>query len=88
MDTHHTPHTQHTQHHTETDRDRQRQRKTEKEDRDKERRENGKGETRQDKRTEKILFQCGGARPFFCLCGDFLVDSVCARDLSLLNSVK
>ena len=103
---HHTAHTttttqpqhNHTETETETDRDRQRQTETEKEDRDRERREDGRGETRQekrrqkktrhDKRREKIHFQCGGAWPFFCLCSDFLVNSVCVRDLSLLNSVK
>ena len=37
---------------------------------------------------EKIHFQCGGAWPFFYWCSDFPVNSVCARDLSLLNSVK
>ena len=92
----HRPHTtpQHkTQHHTETDRDRQKQRETEREDRERERGEDGRGETRQkktrqDKRREKIRFQCGGAWPFFCWCSDFPVNSVCARDLSLLNSVK
>ena len=69
--------------HGDRDRDRQRQTETDKEDRDRERREDGRGETRQektrekktrqDKRREKIHFQCGGARPFlvgvviFCL---------------------
>ena len=60
----------HTETETETDRqtDRQRQRKKT----DRERREDGRGETRerdkktrQDKRREKIYFQCGGAWPFF-----------------------
>ena len=80
----HTPH--HTKHthtplkprtptHNNTRRQRQRQTETEKEDRDRERREDGRGETRQekirqkktrqDKRREKIHFQCGGAWPFF-----------------------
>ena len=80
---HTTPHHAHTPHHTtrhntphgDRDRDRQRQTETEKEDRDRERREDGRGETRQekrrqkktrqDKRREKINFQCGGAWPFF-----------------------
>ena len=50
----------HTETETETDRDRQRQRKktgTEREEKTE--------EERQDKRREKIHFQCGGAWPFF-----------------------
>ena len=111
--THHTAHTPHrthttTQHNTtphgdgqrqtETDRDRQRQRKkTEKEDRDRERREDGRGETRQekrrqkktrqDKRREKIHFQCGGAWPFLVGGVICLFNSVNDRDLCLLYCV-
>ena len=67
-------------------------------DRDKERREDGRAETRQekrrqkktrqDKRREKIHFAVWWCMAVFCWCSDFLVDSVCARFLSLLNSVK
>ena len=52
-------------------RDRDRDRQRHKEDRDRERREDGRGErqekekTEEDKRREKIHFQCGGAWPFF-----------------------
>ena len=83
-----TPHTTHhhttqnnTQQHTETetDRDRQRQRKkTEKEDRDRERREDGRGETRQERR------QCGGAWPFLVGGVNRLVNFVDNRDPCLL----
>ena len=45
-------------------------------------------EEREEWREREIHFQCGGAWPFFDWCSDFLVNSVCARDLSLLNSVK
>ena len=90
--THHTHHntrhntTQHTQpqHHTETETDTDRQR--EKEDRDRERREDGSGETRQEKREDS--FSMWWCMSVFCWCSDFLVNSVCPRDLSLLNSVK
>ena len=95
----HTPrpqrHTQHNtttrpQHHTETetetDRDRQRQTETEKEDRDRERREDGRGETRQEKREDSFCSVV--VHGLFCWCSDFLVSPICARDLSLLNSVK
>ena len=92
--THHTPQhkTQHntttrpphrTETETETDRDRER-RQGQREKRRRKRRD----KTRQDKRREKIHFQCGGAWPFFVDGVLFLVNSVCARDFSLLNSVK
>ena len=95
--TQHTPHrTPHRRHDHNTTR-RQRQRQTET-DRDREKREDGRGETRQekrrqkktreDKRRETIHFQCVGAWPFFVGVVIFLINSVCARDLSLLNSVK
>ena len=76
---------------TETDRDRER-RQGQREKRRRKRRDKTREEkTKEDKTREERRFisQCGGgAWPFFCWCSDFLVDSVCARDLSLLNSVK
>ena len=91
MDTHHTPHTpQHnnttTTPHGDRDRDRrQRQRKKTGTEREEKRR---RKRRRQDKRRKKIHFQCGGAWPVFVEVVLFLVNSVCARDLSLLNTVK
>ena len=77
-----TPHTTHhhttqnnTQQHTETE--------TEKEDRDRERRDDGRGETRQEKREDSFCSVV--VHGLFCWCSDFLVSSVCARDLSLLK---
>ena len=55
-------------------------------DRDKERREDGRAETRQEKREDS--FSVWWCIAVFCWCSDFLVDSVCARFLSLVNSVK
>ena len=88
--------TPHGDRHRERQRQRQRQRqrerekkKTEKEDRDKERRGDGREEDKTtEERREKIRFQCGGAWPFFFDGVLFLVNPVCARDFSLLNSVK
>ena len=78
----HTTHTTHT-----TPRETERR-----EDRDKERRGDEREEDREDKtteeRTEKIHVQCGGAWPLLVGVVIYLVNSVCARDLSLLNSVK
>ena len=79
----------HTETETETDRDREdrdrekRRRKI----RDKTREEKTKEDkTRQEKRQDSFsLWWCMAV---FCWCSDFLVDSVCARFLSLLNSVK
>ena len=89
-DTHNT--TQQHDHNT-TQRQRQRQRET---DRDRERRQGQREkrrrkrrtETRQETEREDSFCSVVGAWPFFCWCSDFLVSSVCARDLSLLNSVK
>ena len=77
--------TQHTPQHNTTTRP-QHHTETEKEDRDRERREDGRGETRQEKRED--LFCIVVVHGFFCWCSDFLVNSVCARDFSLVNSVK
>ena len=99
--TDHTDHTDHTQtpqtphplphstHHNNTtttphenrerDRDRQRQRHRERRRRQKEKR---REETREDS------FFGWWCMAVFCWCSDFLGNSVCARDLSLLNSVK
>ena len=85
----HTPHRPHTtprhktQHQTETDRDRDRGRRGDEREDDKTR-----AERREKSGEREIHFQCGGAWPFFYWCCDFPVNSVCARDLSLLNSVK
>ena len=81
-DTHNT--TQQHDHNT-TQRQRQRQTETEKEDRDRERREDGRGETRQEKREDSFCSVV--VHGLFCWCSDFLVSPICARDLSLLNSV-
>ena len=78
-DTHTTTTTTHTTQHNNTtttphgdrDRDRQRQRKTEKEDRDRERREDGRGETRQEKREDSFCTVV--VHGLFCWCGDFLL---------------
>ena len=80
---------------TETDRDRGRRQK---EDRDRERIEDGRGETRQEKRRqkkrrqdnrrEKIHFQCGGAWPFLVGGANRLVNFVDDGDLCLLYCVK
>ena len=80
----HTPHTPHTTpqpttttrppHHTETER------------RGDEREEGKRIEERREKREDP--FSVWWCMAVFCWCSDFLVDSVCARDLSLLNSVK
>ena len=77
-----------TQHHTETDRDRERQ-QWEKRGR-KRRRQDKRQEQREERRVkrEKIHFQYGGAWPFFVDAVICLVNPVCARDLSLLNSVQ
>ena len=88
----HTPHRPHrphttprhkTQHHTETDRDRQRQTETETEG------EEGTKEktTRQEQREEGRVKREKSMAVFYW-CSDFPVNSVCARDLSLLNSVQ
>ena len=89
-------HTTHTTHHTTTHHnnttttphgDRQRERERQGELRRRKRRD----KTRQDKReerTEKNRFQCGGAWPFLVDGVLFLVNPICARDLSLLNWVK
>ena len=87
---HTTPHHADTpKHHTETETE------TETET-DKERREDGRAETRQEKRRQKKTrqekredsFSVWWCMAVLCWCSDFLVDSVCARDFSLLNSVK
>ena len=93
-----TPHhnTRHntTRRQTETDRDRQRQTETEKEDRDRGRR----GDEREDDKTraerrEKSEEREDSFSVWWCMAvfywsSDFPVNSVCARDLSLLNSVQ
>ena len=98
--THHDHTTSRPQHHTEKDRDRERrQGQREKRRRKRREREEKTEEERQDKRREdkrrqkrevrRFFFQCGGAWPFFfvgvVIC---LVKPVCARFLSLLNSIK
>ena len=71
----------HTETETETDRDRERTTG------DREREEKTEEErTRQEKREDS--FSVWWCMAVFCWCSDFLVNSVCARDLSLLNSVK
>ena len=88
-DTHNT-----TQQHDHNTTRRQRQRQTET-DRDRERRQ-GQREKRRRKRRDKTReeekredsFCSVVVHGFFCWCSDFLVNSVCARDFSLLNSVK
>ena len=81
----HTHHTTRQQHDYNTTR-RQRQRE-DRERRQRQREKRRRKRRRQDKRREKIHFQCGGAWPFL-VDGVFLVNPVCARFLSLLNSVK
>ena len=80
--------TQDTKHHTETDRDRERQQREKR--RRKRRRQDKRQELREERRVkrEKIHFQYGGAWPFFVDAVICLVSPVCARDLSLLNSVQ
>ena len=98
-DTPHRTHTQHTttQHNTTTtphgDRERQRETKTDR-DRQGERRQ-GQREKRRRKRRDKTTdekredsFSEWWCMAVFCWCSDFLVNSVCARFLSLLFSVK
>ena len=85
----HTPHTQPTTttrppHHTETDRQRERERDIER--RGDEREEDKRIEERREKREDP--FSVWWCMAFFCWCSDFPVNSVCARDFSLLNSVK
>ena len=75
--THHTP--QQHDHHT-TRRQTQRGTETVREDREEDK--------TTEERREKINFQCGGAWPFFVDEALLLVHSVCARDLSLPDSVK
>ena len=79
--THHTP--PQPPHHTETDRER---------DRDKERRGDEREEDREDKTTRREnredSFSVWWCMAVVSWCSDFLVTSVCARDLSLLKSVK
>ena len=84
-------HTTHTTHHTTTHhnnttttphRDRHRERDIER--RGDEREE----DKRIEERREKIHFQCGGAWPFLVGVVIYLVNPVCARDLSLPYSVK
>ena len=76
---------------TETDRDRER-RQGQSEKRRRKRRDTTREEktkeykTRQEKREDS--FSVWWCMAVFCWCSDFLVNSVCARDLSLLNSVK
>ena len=74
--------------------ERQRQRKktgTEREEKTEEERQDKRREDkrRQKREVRRFFFQCGGAWPFFfvgvVIC---LVNPVCARDLSLPNSVK
>ena len=92
----HTPQTTQTTHtntqqHTETetekeDRDREREKRRRKR-RDKRREEKTKEDkTRQEKREDS--FSVWWCMAVFCWRSDFLVDSVCARDLNVLNSVK
>ena len=88
--THHTPHHKPPQQHDHHTTQRQTQRERDIERRGDEREEDERIEERREKREErreKIFFQCGGAWPF-CWCSDFPVNSVCARDFSLLKSVK
>ena len=98
MDTrHHTPHnTTHT-HHTTTqdnnttatphgDRDRERKQGQREKRRRKRSDKTGQKKTRQEKREDS--FSVWWCMAVFCWCSDFLVNSVCARVLSLLNSVK
>ena len=89
------------QHHTEKERDRDRQRQTET-DRDRERRQGQREEKteeerqdkrredkrRQDKRREMIHFAVWWCMAFFVGVVICLVNPVCARDLSFLNSVQ
>ena len=91
----HTTHTTHTTHHTTTHHNNttttphgDRHRERDKERRGDEREEDKRIEERKREEREKILFQCGGAWPFFIDGVLFLVSPICARDLSLLNSVK
>ena len=70
-------HQQNTTPHGDRDRQRQRQTDTEREEFTKE------FKTKQEKSEEKIQFQCGAAWPFFVDGVLFLVNPVCARDLSL-----
>ena len=81
--------TPHGERETETDRDRGEETRQDKTRQDKTRQERREErEERREERREKNHFQCGGAWPFlvdgvFCL-----VNSVCARVLSLLQRVK
>ena len=86
--THNTTTTPHGDRHRERQRQRQRQRQRETEKEDRDNGEEGRMRRTQDNRREKIHFQCGGAWPFFIDGVLFLVNPVCARDFSLLNSVK
>ena len=90
---HNTSHTQHhTEKETETDRDRERRQgpgeERRRKRREKTREEKTEDKTRQDKGREKIFFLEWWCMAVFCWCSDFLVNSVCARFLSLLNSIK
>ena len=83
----HTPHTQPTTttrppHHTETDTERER----DIERRGDEREEDKRIEERREKREDP--FSVWWCMAVFCWCSDFPVNIVCARDFSLLNSVK
>ena len=82
----HTPHPTHHNppqppHHTETDRERQKQ--------GEKRRRKGRRQRRQDNRREnrEDSFSVWWCMAVFCWCSDFPVNSVCARDFSLLNNV-
>ena len=76
--------THHTHHNTTTTPHRDRHRERDIERRGDEREE----DKRIEERREKIHFQCGGAGPFLVGVVKYLENSVCARDLSFLNSVK
>ena len=85
------PHTTQTTHHTTTqdttphgDRQRQRDNRGRRGDE----REEDRTRDKSRKKREKIHFQYGGAWPFFVGAVICLVNPVCARDLSFLNSVQ
>ena len=74
----------HTETETETETETKREEKTEEERQDKRR----EDKRRQDKRREKIHFAVWWCMAFFVGVVICLVNPVCARDLSLLNSVQ
>ena len=77
----------HTETETETETETKREEKTEEQRQDKRREDKRRQDkTRQEKRANS--FSVWWCMAVFCWCSDFLVDSVCARFLSLLNSVK